>query len=137
MFPWPETGKLSLPLFCRTSPDPIRPETEPPTVRPSAAINLDIGDISGGRARAVRNGAGLGGTAGLGLHRHSIGAGHGGLEGEGAVSWTVRSSAPLSSRTIPVPRRPITVPPIVKLEGEPPLPTLPPQPTATCRCRHR
>src|SRR5882672_3269349 len=33
-FPVPETAKLSPPLFCTTNPDPMRPETEPPIVRP-------------------------------------------------------------------------------------------------------
>ena len=33
-FPEPVICNVSLPLFCKTSPEPIRPETEPPRVRP-------------------------------------------------------------------------------------------------------
>ena len=85
-FPFPETDKLLPPLFCRTSPPPMRPETEPPIVRPfvpqliwtleTLAVAVPLAFTT------VQDWTGLEGCV---LYCDDVSATHGGLEGESAI----------------------------------------------------
>src|SRR3954470_24945459 len=134
-FPEPVTIRLSLPLSCKVSPDPRRPETVPPMVKIGAQTTCTFVTLAVGvpvPLAMLQVCVGLDGCVLMMMWKvPPLVMLVLNVKGTAPVPVIARSSPPLSCKTSPLPDSPSTDPPMVNGPPEPeppPDPDPPPEP---------